>query len=113
MLTAHRCPTLLFPGGHVGGDHVENCDDAIGREDGGSNAREEGETVVRTRTVPAGPHPYLDRFASGMHRPFEGQRRFFLSRVRYKCGTLEYGNWNALYYFELSRCVMWAFHFIS
>eukprot|EP00903_Cladosiphon_okamuranus_P015489 g14300.t1 len=29
--------------------------------------------VVRTRAAPAGPHPYLDRFASGMHRPFEGE----------------------------------------
>lgn len=29
--------------------------------------------VVRTRIAPAGPHPYLDRFASGMHRPLEGK----------------------------------------
>ncbi|CAN0207539.1 unnamed protein product, partial [Laminaria digitata] len=28
--------------------------------------------VVRTRAAAAGPHPYLDRFASGMHRPLEG-----------------------------------------
>lgn len=28
--------------------------------------------MVRTRTAPAGPHPYLDRFASGMHKPLEG-----------------------------------------
>ncbi|CAM9586544.1 unnamed protein product, partial [Discosporangium mesarthrocarpum] len=32
-----------------------------------------GETMVipRTRTAPEGPHPYLDRFASGMHTPIE------------------------------------------
>lgn len=30
--------------------------------------------ILRTRAAPAGPHPYLDRFASGMHRPLEGQR---------------------------------------
>ena len=31
--------------------------------------------IVRTRAAPAGPHPYLDRFASGMHRPLEGLKR--------------------------------------
>lgn len=31
--------------------------------------------VVRTRAAPAGPHPYLDRFASGMHRPLEGLKQ--------------------------------------
>lgn len=34
------------------------------------------EGVLRTRTAPAGPHPYLDRFASGMHRPLEGKRQY-------------------------------------
>lgn len=29
--------------------------------------------MVRTRIAPAGPHPYLDRFVSGMHRPLEGK----------------------------------------
>lgn len=29
--------------------------------------------TVRIRAPPAGPHPYLDRFASGMHRPLEGE----------------------------------------
>lgn len=29
--------------------------------------------VLRTRAAAAGPHPYLDRFASGMHRPLEGE----------------------------------------
>lgn len=29
--------------------------------------------ILRTRAAPAGPHPYLDRFASGMHLPLQGE----------------------------------------
>lgn len=109
MSSAHRSPNLLYPGGPL-----ENCGAAAGGEDSGGNAREEGKVVVRTRTAPAGPHPYLDRFASGMHRPFEGQQHFFLSRVRYKCGTLGYGNWNVFCYFVTpSYRAIWYGHFIS
>lgn len=38
--------------------------------------------VLRTRTAPAGPHPYLDRFASGMHLPLEGKRRYPSTTVK-------------------------------
>lgn len=46
---------------------------------GGSLCGESGSVataneIVCARKSPAGPHPYLDRFASGMHRPLEGER---------------------------------------
>lgn len=50
--------------------------------------------VVRTRAAPAGPHPYLDRFASGMHRPLEG------SKYIIRCHTYD------PFSFCVSRCVV-------
>lgn len=51
--------------------------DTAAQPDGPSGFTERGAIVVngivRTRAAPAGPHPYLDRFASGMHRPLEGE----------------------------------------
>lgn len=54
--------------------------------DGEGDSKESGipphrRKVVRTRTAPAGPHPYLDRFASGMHRPLEGQEKNDFTRL--------------------------------
>lgn len=68
----------VVPGWHDGGDGLENQAPLDGH--GGSGGGGEGvgripphrRRVVRTRAAPAGPHPYLDRFASGMHKPLEG-----------------------------------------
>ncbi|CAM9669535.1 unnamed protein product [Ectocarpus sp. 4 AP-2014] len=43
-----------------------------GKVNGDSDIPPHRRKIVRTRAAPAGPHPYLDRFASGMHRPLEG-----------------------------------------
>lgn len=43
-----------------------------GTGDGDNDIPPHRRKIVRTHAAPAGPHPYLDRFASGMHRPFEG-----------------------------------------
>lgn len=66
-------------------DSQENHNPLRCAEDGGVGGGEGGSEesgtipphrrkIVRTRAAPAGPHPYLDRFASGMHRPLEGQQ---------------------------------------
>lgn len=71
----------VVPGWHDGLANRNNT--PLGAEDGGDKEDDEGggradeipphrRKIVRTRAAPAGPHPYLDRFASGMHRPLEG-----------------------------------------
>lgn len=60
-----------------------NGPQTVVEDGGGEGAKGEGtltmpahrRLVVRSRAAPAGPHPYLDRFASGMHRPLEGGRK--------------------------------------
>lgn len=75
----------VVPGWKVGSEASHN--NPVDEADGGGGGGSEGEGVVkdrtipphrrkvlRTRAAPAGPHPYLDRFASGMHRPLEGKK---------------------------------------
>ncbi|CAN0261254.1 unnamed protein product [Ectocarpus fasciculatus] len=50
----------------------EGCVGGAGKGNGDSDIPPHRRKIVRTRAAPAGPHPYLDRFASGMHRPLEG-----------------------------------------
>lgn len=51
----------------------QNADETVPEEGSGEDSiAPHRRKVVRTRAAAAGPHPYLDRFASGMHRPLEG-----------------------------------------
>lgn len=51
-----------------------------GTSHGNGNSGEAGPSaIVRTHAPPAGPHPYLDRFASGMHRPLEGEYAIWIA----------------------------------
>eukprot|EP00752_Nemacystus_decipiens_P011697 g10380.t1 len=67
----------VVPGWKVGQENRNPVDREGGGPAGGMMDKDRGiplhrRKVVRTRAAPAGPHPYLDRFASGMHRPLEG-----------------------------------------
>ena len=53
-----------------GGEGGGGADEGVERDS--SRIPPHRRKVVRTRAAPAGPHPYLDRFASGMHRPLQG-----------------------------------------
>ncbi|CAN0331626.1 unnamed protein product, partial [Ectocarpus sp. 12 AP-2014] len=67
----------VVSGWHEG---LKDHDTLGGESGGGGGGKGSGDSdipphrrkIVRTRIAPAGPHPYLDRFASGMHRPLEG-----------------------------------------
>lgn len=67
----------VVPGWKIGLENHNSIDGEDDRSEGGgvdkdSRIPPHRRKVVRTRAAPAGPHPYLDRFASGMHRPLEG-----------------------------------------
>ncbi|CAM9772572.1 unnamed protein product, partial [Scytosiphon promiscuus] len=57
-------------GAAIGGEGGHG--EALDGDAGGINVPLHRRKIVRSRAAPAGPHPYLDRFASGMHRPLEG-----------------------------------------
>lgn len=70
----------VVSGWHEGLKDHDNLGGEVGVGGGGKGNGDRGipphrRKIVRTRAAPAGPHPYLDRFASGMHRPLEGEQR--------------------------------------
>lgn len=73
-----------FAGNHGPvGESVERGQQCGGHGDEGVVALHRRK-ALRTRAAPLGPHPYLDRFASGMHRPLEGGKPI-LCMQRLRC----------------------------
>lgn len=90
----------------------ENAGDIVPEEGSGEDSiAPHRRKVVRTLAAAAGPHPYLDRFASGMHRPLEGGRtkyyEIFGLGLRGKAVRI---GWHIT---SMSTCACWVTRFTS